>query len=450
MIDQLCARLPQTGCDIAELAGILLRFCRDHAEAVRAAHDSAAAAALLHREEHAASVWFRNEVDDDRLDPLELAAIATRLRRISATAEIDLDATVAAVVAARAVATGLDDALGYRFAGLFRRRGKTRLREGDPCPVVRPDWPVLLKGNLGTHPARRGYPLSELLWLRLTPPLHRGHQIDLECTWSDPLARFDRHSRIGVAIPWAGLEALDFTLDPASPQPSFSVRLRDSDQRWPVIEGLLRQAAEQGIDVLVLPELSVDADWVDRAEQWLQAHPQSPSVVVLGSFHDQRQGRRRNICTTLAPGSRLHEHYKFNAFEWRPPDPATGAETVYREDIATTPATITIHLGRHWSLTTLICKDFIEPGVDHLLEELRVGLVLIPACSETTEPFLHNASRLASNAQAVVVVANLTAINPQNPASALVARPARFRVCRQHPRADLQPPVLVPLAPFDD
>jgi hypothetical protein len=248
---------------------------------------------------------------------------------------------VAAVVTARAVAIGRDDALGYRFAGLFRRRGKLRLREGDPCPVVRPDWPALLKGNLGTHPARRSQSLSELPWLRLTPPLHSGHQVYLDGTWSDPLARFGRHSRIGVAIPWAGLEALALTLNPAGPRPRFSVHLPDPEQQWPVIEAQLRQAAEQGIEVLVFPELSMDAAYVERAERWLQACPQPPSVVVLGSFHDERQSHRRNICTTLVPGSRPHEHYKFNAFEWRLPDPATSEETVYREDIATTPAVIT-------------------------------------------------------------------------------------------------------------
>src|SRR5690606_27890257 len=50
VIDFLCSQLPATFCEIDQLAAILLRFCRDHAEHLREAYDRDEVGGLMYDE----------------------------------------------------------------------------------------------------------------------------------------------------------------------------------------------------------------------------------------------------------------------------------------------------------------------------------------------------------------------------------------------------------------
>ncbi|MFO0610769.1 MAG: hypothetical protein U0324_46840, partial [Polyangiales bacterium] len=57
----------------------------------------------------------------------------------------------------------------------------------------------------------------------------------------------------------------------------------------------------------------------------------------------------------------------------------------------------------------LICRDLLDPAVVSALAELRVRVVLAPAWSHKTEAFAAHAGQLATDAQALTLVANLPA-----------------------------------------
>jgi hypothetical protein len=120
-----------------------------------------------------------------------------------------------------------------------------------------------------------------------------------------------------------------------------------------------------------------------------------------------------------------------------------GTPVNHREDIVTTPSIITIRMCADWSFTTLICKDFLEPGVAQILEEALVRLVLVPACSPKTGVFVQVAGMLSVRAQAVVVIANLADPSSQDPDSAIVARPLRRDPVETIRRSGMQPPQLL-------
>jgi hypothetical protein len=111
-------------------------------------------------------------------------------------------------------------------------------------------------------------------------------------------------------------------------------------------------------------------------------------------------------------------HRKFTQFEYQ-----DGEATRRLEHIDTHDACVTLFWAGSWSFTVLICKDLLEVPVVRVLSDLRVRLALVPALSPKTELLEERASELATNSQAVVLVAN----TPSDPvaATAIFARPTR-------------------------
>jgi predicted amidohydrolase len=443
VIELLCTQIPRDFCEIDQLAGLLLRFCQEHVEHLRLAYDSDVVCALIGRETDALQEWFEEQIEEDWLDASELGAVAELLRGVARrVADQLVPAEQAAVVAARVAADALDRAHGRRFAGVFRGRGVTHIRPGDPIPVSLPPIKDLFRDELAPPPRRLGPRLDELMWLRLLP-LHGGsHQVRLSFESEDVLADLRPETRMGVAIPGDRLPDLHFERAD-EPQPRFfDVQPRDSRAQQDAIMGLLDEADRAGVRVLLLPELSVNQDIVTAVERWLDRPGRSISILVCGSMHVERDGQRRNVSPILLPGGRRIEHFKFGRASL--PLPAQdGSLVAHREDVVTHPSVIAVLMCGDWSFTVLIGQDLLEPGVDRILELLGVRLVLVPSCSPRADTLEPIAAALATRNRALVVVGNLTDPGPDQAASAIIARPVRESMIQRILRREIDPPRLL-------
>jgi hypothetical protein len=108
------------------------------------------------------------------------------------------------------------------------------------------------------------------------------------------------------------------------------------------------------------------------------------------------------------------------------------------EHLTPTQGEITVHMTGDWSFVTLVCKDLLELPVVRMLEDLRVRLVLVPACTPKTDIFEQRAAALAINAQSIVVIANM------GTPAALFGRPSREQLTLSA-RPEAPAPVLIVL-----
>ncbi len=443
VIERLFSELPRDCCEIDQLAAALMRCCRDQVDLLRRAYDSDAVCALLGEETDALQAWLEDELDEDWLDGDELDAFKAAVRRAARRLEtLPVPGEQAVVVAMRIAADALDRSHGRRFAGVFRGRGSTSIAAGDPFPVCRPPLKEIFRDQLGTNPMRLGPQLHELTWLRLMPRLDRGHQVVLDFTAEDALCDLEPNSRIGVLIPGNVLPDLRFERTGVNEPRFFHVRPKRSQAQQETILGLLDQAEKAGARIVVLPELSVDADIVAAVQAWFEHPSRLMSLLVCGSMHAVRDDQHRNVSTIFLRGGRSLEHFKFNPF-YIPLPTDDGTLAVHREDIVTHPSVIRIVVCGAWSFTTLICKDFLEADVDRSLEALAVRMVLVPACSPKTDIFEPIAGILAARNQAVVVIANLANTGADDPASVIIARPTRENPVQRILRSEITPPCLL-------
>lgn len=397
----------------------------------------------MYDESDAIQLWLERELEEDWLDEDELAQVAALLRRVAGRVSKSGFAEQASVVAARAMAEALDRSHGHRFLGVFRGRGITEISAGDPLPIPQPPLKELFASELGTNPLSLGPQLHELRWLRLMPEVARGHQVTLDFRHDSLLADLAPDARIAVLLPSDGPGALCFDRT-TDPMPRFfGVRPRRPEEQKAAILKLLDQAVKGNARIVLLPELCLDQDVLGAIKEWHERTEHRIALAVCGSIHAERRDQRRNVSITLLPDGTEIEHCKFNPFYLSLPSDRDGAPVNHREDIVTTPSRITIHMCADWSFTTLICKDFLEPGVAQILEDARVRLVLVPACSPKTDVFVRTADWLTARAQAVVVIGNLTDASALDPASAVIARPLRRDALEQIPRSEITPPCLL-------
>jgi len=443
VIELLCTQIPRDFCEIDQLAGLLLRFCQEHVEHLRLAYDSDVVCALIGRETDALQEWFEEQIEEDWLDASELGAVAELLRGVARrVSDLLVPSEQAAVVAARVAADALDRAHGRRFAGVFRSRGVTLIKPGDPLPVSRPPLKDLFRDEFAPSLRRLGPRLHELEWLRLLPQHGRSHQVRLSFESEDVLADLRPETRMGVAIPGDRLADLHFERSD-EPQPRFfDVRPREPEAQRDAILSLLDEADRAGVRVLLVPELSVNQEIVTAVERWLARPGRSISILVCGSMHVERDGQRRNASPILLPGGRSIEHFKFGQASL--PFPAEdGALVEHREDVVMHPPVIPVLMCGDWSFTVLIGPDLLEPGVDRILELLGVRLVLVPSCSPRADALEPIAAALATRNRAVVLVGNLTDAGPDQAASAIIARPIRENTIQRILRREIDPPSLL-------
>ncbi len=171
----------------------------------------------------------------------------------------------------------------------------------------------------------------------------------------------------------------------------------DATTQLSAIVELLEQASVVGIDVAVLPELSVDESIVARlAREW--ADSTNRPMLFAGSVHLVDDNRHVNRTTVLIPGvGAAWSHDKSAVFEDREGN---------REPIDPGESCVTLGCGDVVRVATLICKDALGIGTARLVADLGVHLLAVPAMSDRLGDFSNAASELIARSQGAMVVAN--------------------------------------------
>lgn len=246
--------------------------------------------------------------------------------------------------------------------------------------------------------------------LRAEDDLNWGYVAELD------LLRHVSPLRIGLA-PFASADEMAWKLDPADArQPDGHVPLEclgghDRASLWASFEAILAAAWEQRSHVLLLPELVVDADLLQRCRDWLRTHNlRDPrlQLVVAGSRHCRSGGDFVNRCTVLGQlGDVLWQQDKRTLFYL---DEAAAIARLCPENPPPLAAEPT-RLGRQLVLAetivgrllTPICIDYIEGD---LWRELGADFYLVPAMTPSLGRFADTAMLMGGRHGAASCVCN--------------------------------------------
>jgi predicted amidohydrolase len=177
--------------------------------------------------------------------------------------------------------------------------------------------------------------------------------------------------------------------------PYICQRLGDGEARWASVQALLREASGRNATVLVLPELTIDAEVRARLRAWLRDTVDHPlRLVVAGSFHEDDSGEeegagpRRNVSRAFdRRGDEVLRHVKLQPMrttEGEEHEVDEGVEEGLRLELLETPFGL---------LGVAICLDLCEAGdcpVTHLWQAVGPALLLVPSMGKEST---HNAHR---------------------------------------------------------
>jgi predicted amidohydrolase len=319
------------------------------------------------------------------------------------------------VCVARALAGGLEDALGHLVLAALRRRG-TGLAAGGIIPA-----PRQLFNKSGLTTSEDHLPAAEapdrLKSLRLAPDCD-GLELILDYSLYEALRGSTLETMRFATAHLTGDFESSFHRDVNTKAKTFfNVHPHTDDQD--LILKLISEARLAETDILVFPELSLTEALALRVVEELRRRP-SPPLVVLGSYHVARTEGKMNEALVLA-GDVLATHQKIE-----PLTVFSGALKGFREDLHQ-PAVPTLRLfvTENFTFSVLICRDLLSADVQECLSRAGVGLVLVPAMCDKLSSLASAAATVTSRTQAFVVVANDPMTFDADRGRALVIQPLR-------------------------
>lgn len=181
-----------------------------------------------------------------------------------------------------------------------------------------------------------------------------------------------------------GLAQIGEPEDIFAPGPSGLLRL--SAARVPFVqrkvERVIARAAELGVGLLVLPEMSVDLNFAELENEVDELARRHGMHVVVGGYHDEIT--HANVCKVFGPRGVLWQQRKHI-----PATVSFGGESMTEPIDAPAPYVSVVASTRFGRVAIAICRDFLDLD---LLVELRnaeppVDLVLNPAFTPVTADF---------------------------------------------------------------
>lgn len=257
-------------------------------------------------------------------------------------------------------------------------------------------------------------------WMRrhhVAPAEHRGISVTIRRPADKIWRAFD-----GAATAFAAGGFVDGVLPGWNDRAPYRCStLANGEQRWASLEALLCQAADNEARVLVLPELTVDADVRTRLRAWLRETRGHPfELVVAGSFHEELTGGdgagpiRRSVARVLdAWGEELTAHVKLR------PMRATGEDGSAIDEDLVGGHRVELLLLPVGLLGIGICLDFCETGdtpVTDLWRAVGPALMLVPSMGSATTNTAHGAKArvLALHHATLTVVASQHPDRPES------------------------------------
>lgn len=169
--------------------------------------------------------------------------------------------------------------------------------------------------------------------------------------------------------------------------------LSEPNIRWLSVRAMLETAAKEGVTIVVMPELTIDAGVRLQIRDWLKGQRRGSSIalVVAGSFHETVDGIMRNVAYVFdGDGEEVLRHVKLRPMRARPEE-----ETV-DEDIE---GGSEVRLMHAWFglMGVAICLDFCETGradLATLWSTVGPALMLVPSMASDTTNSAHEVRAL--------------------------------------------------------
>jgi predicted amidohydrolase len=183
---------------------------------------------------------------------------------------------------------------------------------------------------------------------------------------------------------------------------AFPVRPREPGRQHEQVLSLTQDALARGAGVVVFPELSVPEETVGALAELVYEHDE-PALVVAGSHHTTAGGEPANVAVGLLAGRREHLVQHKNV----PFSEELGAGAPTKEGIPLRqPPGLTVHQADRFRVAVLVCRDALDEHVTSALDRMGVNLLLAPAFSAKSAPFVRGAHERVQRAQALTFVVN--------------------------------------------
>lgn len=333
---------------------------------------------------------------------------ASQLEALSRIADQHLDrfgeapGEDAKAVVARGTAIGLGRSMPDTMHEWYAARGELVLEPGKLHPVHSYDPTPYLQGPANTNP--QSLPTASL---RAVPHFRLGddetasYRVVLDWDARNRLAPLTARRPMKIAAAQVNTSQDELEVEWVSvPDGWKAVRVqgpRDPDAQVATVRTVLRLAAAEQVDVLLLPEYALGVDSRQEVVDELTDLAWRPTLVVGGSARvvvtdaaARNQGvlwmpQGAPLTLTKAHQARICEH---------------------AEDVSTAGAEFRVLISGDWAVCTLICADALSTTLLRLLEDVGVNLLLVIAMSEKTTSMVGNWSGLVVGAQAFAALAN--------------------------------------------
>ena len=366
-------------------------------------------------------VWLRARRQlEDALDFSEMHPAQLRDRERARLLQALEDARAAGVpvgAIAYFLLKALDPLEGCPVARAFEAERREELLPGEVVAVVPATHLKELFGKdqpLSAQGHSRGRGLSGFRSFAVLPHLEPPYRVALRFTGEAAMAELLRRKRIAVLLPNRLRWEEEFLVEKDDVRSCFSnMRPKDPQAQRTLIEDALARADAAGATVAILPELSVDSSARAWLPGWLKHNARNIRLLVAGSFHPAPgESGKFNRCVVYdSSGAEVAVHHKFNRY-------CLGE---LEEELETTLVLNVIWAGGR-PFSVMICKDVLDAGAQHILQELRLHWLYVPALSGKTDPFQ---AGLPNIAQTITVVANYPGTPDPEPHAAIAALPLR-------------------------
>lgn len=382
--------------------------------------------------------YCATKVEDEEFTANEIRSIDKILGAALASSHQSLRHSPPLVVQARAIARGIDRALGPKFHSFFRSQHQSpNIYDTSPFEAIEgmayPACPIPLTKdlfhNLAFRPGGCDDYIDRVPNLRLVPnhlPLQVSFDFRLDNFLTDLVNGHPTRYAVGSvgAVDFDRLDDFYHIIKDLRDKNFGQVSFRDAKDLLPA---LFKLADENDATVFMLPELCIDQECLgELRELFRESVGSAMRLLVAGSVHmEGDNGTIRNRLHAFVRTSDVSEdadlieifHDKIAMFTWRTPEGTILTENIHRDRI------LNVYLVDGVATAFLVCRDFLLEGVLDTVRALGVRQIFIVALSPETAEFHAHARHLAVTNNAISTIA---CASPANHPIAIFGGPRRL------------------------
>lgn len=310
----------------------------------------------------------------------------------------------AAVVAARALALGIDAAAYETYVKWLRDREWNPLEVGRMHPVHRYDPRHHGVADPTSNPiSAPTLDLGVLPHARLGSSLLDRVRVEIDFDSHDRLSALSIPKPLHLVASQPNLSLFEFDVE-YTPGTFNNRGVHDLDAQIAALQAHLRAASEAEASIVVVPEYCLPEAGRDAVQAVLDELRRDgrhlPAIVVGGTSEVHGDGRVTNQACIWQPGGGDTRVISLDKIH-----PALIDGRLEGVDTADPPK-LKIFWSGHWAAAVLICRDAMADDLVELLSQIGVNLLMVPSMTDHRDASLvGSAERLRVTTQAFVIVA---------------------------------------------